>query len=554
MPQNRVDWSDPRISAAVYEDMIAVLISRLHPEARRVDGSGGDGGRDVYLPLPSGLVIFEEKSFTGRMRPTRRRQVESSLSNAAAHVPVAWHLVVPIDPNPSELEWFDRVTSKYPFRCDWLGKTWLDGHMADHPELPRYYIEGSADEIVAALLELNCEQACLRGGLPDAVERITALAIRLNELDPHYMFAFSASPVRGVNVEVLPRYPGAGNDRPIRINASFNFPDTEEGRAAAAALNDAVAYGTPSTVSADFVASVTVEGISGLDSAQGAAQLGFGPAQDQNIASLPPMALRLLDEHGAVVVQLPLKVVSRTVGLQGGDVVLTDYAGVVRVTMRFDVPTHRFTLTYEFVAPENALPGVLLPGLRFLCGVTSGLSVEVLIDGHAAGPPTAVPQNPVPELVGYTRLATDLDKIQRKSGVYFPMPSSLSIDEQDHIRMAAQLLAGEVVNGEWTSSTMTMPARSLEGFRELAAGEPRQLWARLPYNLSLEGRDYPIGYVLRTSASARITDWPTISPETSPDAEFEIMLLPGSDNTVTFKLLSAEELEDSGVDNSDANS
>lgn len=428
------------------------------------------------------------------------------------------------------------------FPCDWLGQTWLDGHMANHPELPRYYIEGTAEEIVEALLELNREQALLAGGLPDAVERISALATRLNELDPHYMFAFSASPVNGVNVEVLPRYPGASHDSPIRINASFNFPDTEEGRMAAAALNEAVAYGTPGIVSGDFVASVTVDGISCLDSALDAAQLAFGPAQDQNVASLPPM-LRLLDERGAVVGQLPLKVTSRNAGIQGGDVLLTDYAGVVSVIIRFDVPTQRFTLTYRFVATEKALPGTLLPGLRFLCGVNSGLSVVVLVNGQPVGPPSAVAQTVVPELLGYMRLATDLDDIQRKSGVYFPMPSSLSIDEQENILVATQLLAGEVVNAEWTSSRMTLPVSSLEGLQELAAGEPQQLWARLPYNLSLEDRDYPLGYVLRTTASARVAEWPTILPDAPPHAEVEITLLPGPDNTVTLKLVSAEELE-----------
>jgi hypothetical protein len=155
MTQNRVNWSDPRISPAVYEDMISVLISRIHRAAQRVDGSGGDGGRDVQLPLPAGLEIFELKSFTGRMNSTRRRQVEKSLRRAAEHNPKAWHLVVPINHSPSEIEWFRKATEKYSFACDWLGLDWLDGHMATHPELRRYYIEGSSDEIVRALRELN---------------------------------------------------------------------------------------------------------------------------------------------------------------------------------------------------------------------------------------------------------------------------------------------------------------------------------------------------------------------------------------------------------------
>src|ERR1700734_3676273 len=102
MTPNRVLWSDPRISPSVYEDIVAVLISRLHPDAQRVDGSGGDGGRDVLLPLPSGTEIFELKSFTGRVNPSRRLQVKRSLKRAAAHSPSAWHMVVPINPTPAE--------------------------------------------------------------------------------------------------------------------------------------------------------------------------------------------------------------------------------------------------------------------------------------------------------------------------------------------------------------------------------------------------------------------------------------------------------------------
>ena len=32
-----------------YEDIVSVLLSRLHPDAQRIDGKGGDGGRDVQI-------------------------------------------------------------------------------------------------------------------------------------------------------------------------------------------------------------------------------------------------------------------------------------------------------------------------------------------------------------------------------------------------------------------------------------------------------------------------------------------------------------------------
>jgi hypothetical protein len=506
MTQNRINWSDPRISPTVYEDMVAVLISRIHPEAQRIDGSGGDGGRDVQLPLPTGLEIFELKSFTGRMTATRRRQVEKSLTRAAEHNPKAWHLVVPINLNPSEFEWFGNATEDYPFACDWLGLDWLDGNMANHPELQRYYVEGSSDEIVRALIELNKEQAYLVGGLPDAIDRITSLTARLNELDPHYMFVLSASPVDGVKVAVIPRYPGAEKDRPIRLNAAFNFPDTDEGRAAAAALSDTVAYGTASEIAEEFITSVTVDGIAGLDTVFNAAKLAFGPGQDPNLPTIPEVALRLIRENGAVAFHLPLKPTGRTAGLHGGELTLTDYADVVDVRMRLDRSTRKFTLNYHFSTPENMLPGALVPALRFLSEISSGRFVAVLFNGQPVGPPITSKQSLPPELSGYLRLATDLDEIQRKSGIYFPMPSSLSEEEQDNILITRQLFDGETVSAEWESSKMTMPVRSLDGLRSLAEGKGQQIWARVPYVLNLEENEYPIGYVLRTHASARIPD------------------------------------------------
>jgi hypothetical protein len=36
--KNRIDWADERLGSSVHEDMISVLISRLHPEAQRIDG------------------------------------------------------------------------------------------------------------------------------------------------------------------------------------------------------------------------------------------------------------------------------------------------------------------------------------------------------------------------------------------------------------------------------------------------------------------------------------------------------------------------------------
>ena len=95
-----------------YEDMVSVLLSRLHPDAQRIDGKGGDRGRDVQIVHgQDGQVThaFELKSFTGRMTSARRKQVAGSLKRVAALGPARWTLVVPIDPTPAEDKWFRKL-------------------------------------------------------------------------------------------------------------------------------------------------------------------------------------------------------------------------------------------------------------------------------------------------------------------------------------------------------------------------------------------------------------------------------------------------------------
>ena len=90
----QIRWEE--IERQKYEDMVSVLLSRLHPDAQRIDGKGGDGGRDVQIVHGQHDQIidaFELKSFTGRVTPSRRTQTSRSLKRAAALGPSRWSLV-----------------------------------------------------------------------------------------------------------------------------------------------------------------------------------------------------------------------------------------------------------------------------------------------------------------------------------------------------------------------------------------------------------------------------------------------------------------------------
>ena len=174
LPMTRINWDD--LSSQVYEDIVAVLLARLFPESQRINGAGGDGGRDVQIRDGDRFVVFELKSFSGRLSPSRRAQVKASLRRAAQLDPSRWTLVVPIDPTPEELKWFEELGKTVPFPLEWKGETWLDGELLLRPEIGRYFIQGKEHEALELLRELTKEDAALEKGVPSALERTRKLS------------------------------------------------------------------------------------------------------------------------------------------------------------------------------------------------------------------------------------------------------------------------------------------------------------------------------------------------------------------------------------------
>jgi hypothetical protein len=335
----RVRWEDLE-RTPLYEDMVSVLLSRLHPAAERIDGIGGDGGRDVQLRASQRLDLFELKSFTGRLTarsPSRRRQVEGSLRTAAGLQPDSWSLVVPIDHNPEELEWFDSLRREYPFPLTWHGRTWLDGQMAAFPDIHRYYIEDARDEALELLREFNAEQRGLGGGAMDAVARLDRLRTRLNELDPQYRFELITGPAEiamgtipeaamytqrqsehgPVTIAVIPKYRDALRDRPILITVGLSFPDTEVGQEAASRFRAFLDYGEATIVDEENVQEFDVEAPGGLGGARGRGRLLVGPVPADGF--LLDARFRVFNEAGSQLASLPIRFSSSYGGLRGED-------------------------------------------------------------------------------------------------------------------------------------------------------------------------------------------------------------------------------------------
>ncbi|MBQ0896251.1 hypothetical protein KBX37_24685 [Micromonospora sp. U56] len=530
---NRVNWDN--LDPATFEEICSVLVSRLHPNVQRIDGAGGDGGRDVQVPAESGPIIFEMKSFTGRLGAARRQQVRNSLRNAANHSPSVWNLVVPIDPTPNEIEWFDTLAAAYSFECHWLGLTWLNDHMASHPDIYRHYLDGTNDEVVEVLRELAQEQAALTRGVPDALDRMKVLSTRANQLDPHYSFGLAVDKDGVTSVSVWPKYVGAEHERPIKVNASFAFPDSDEGRAAAAALRKTFDYGTPSIVVSEFVKRLEVDMPAGLGGSFSGGEIRLGPAATE--ATGFTAQWRILDESGRAVGQLHLVPKSRNVGARGADLRLTDATQTVEVALRLDAGDMKIKAHFSYNRPVNALPSTVLPVLQFMSQVRPPHSAVLLIDGKEASPPTPIDKAIAPGIDEHLALVRALDDIQRATGIYFPIPESFTDEELGSIASARRLLAGESVQSTLSSMTIKVPAGELASVRAAIESGPGPLVAEAELTVRIAGQEIPLGLTRQTTPNVVVQSWPELPADFDPTEFVDVTLTPGGNSSLTTVLI-----------------
>jgi hypothetical protein len=74
---SEIDWNE--LSSEQCENLITALLTELYPDGRRIDGRGGDGGRDYEIPLEGGWHRFEVKSWSRVFGKSQRQQLKRSL-------------------------------------------------------------------------------------------------------------------------------------------------------------------------------------------------------------------------------------------------------------------------------------------------------------------------------------------------------------------------------------------------------------------------------------------------------------------------------------------
>ena len=511
-----IRWED--LGQQKYEDMVSVLLSRLHPNSQRIDGKGGDGGRDVQIVQAADGSLteaFELKSFIGRVGPGRRTQVKRSLDRAAALGPANWTLVVPIDPTPGEMDWFRRMGENYGFPLEWRGKTWLDGKMAAHPDIGRYFVEGAKDEVYRLLLELREEQARVTS-VPDAVPRLESLRERLNKIDPHYRYELATvtgtannwpsdvvfSVRQGdVRVDAFAKYRGAARDRPVSVRARVAVGPED------LAILEAMGYGLETTIPHRMISNVTVDLPSGLGGNFSSGEFNIRPA-DTEMDDPIALSLRIMAED-KVMASYPVKLKEQTSGPKGSVFTGIDSTGWLAMRLTINVVDQEAEAEFQ-VVPQSGMPTSLVPLFRWLDTFQPARQLKIRWpEGFEAGSEISRSFWPDGSPVGFVEA---LAYLQQQTGIYWGMPLPLSEEDAQEIVTTAALMKGETINFRWKALNLKLDQLA-QNDTELANAYPRAFMLEQELFLQLDGIKVPLGRMRTHLESARVADLESLRRE-----------------------------------------
>ena len=532
----KIRWED--FEPNRYEEMVAVLLSRLHPDSQRIDGKGGDGGRDVQIVAPGGdrlIHVFELKSFTGRMDPNRRKQVKRSLKRATILKPLRWTLIVPIDPTPKEEEWFSHLNQEYNLETKWQGKTWLDEKMAAHPDIYSYFVENAKDEAMQWLVKLREEQAMVTSA-PDAAGRLQHLYQRLNEIDPYFRYELStgARPwdsrpkdlvmsviVKNTQVDVYEKYVDALRDHPITASVKLKLGPGDE--ILRKNIQSSVDYGLPVTIPSSAVTNFSVDAPAGLGGSFTDIELTIGSA-DAELDEPFNLTLNVM-KGDCILSSLLVKVTRRNVGFKGATIGGYDETGWLHVQFTANIINMNMNVKFR-LEPKPVTPASVLPLLGWMRALCSSLQLVIIFPGGAQ---VSAKGLAIHDGESGFEVVEALAYLQHRSGVYFPMPIDISRDERNAILDSAALLEKGSAEFVWSTFSVLLDRNDLEvvTFND---GSPIEVVIEANESLQLGESTIPIGRIRYQFESAQVADLEHVKQEIKEGHGTEVEIVPGENN------------------------
>ncbi len=465
------------------ETLLAALILRLHRNASRMDGAGGDGGVDVLDPVSGGHHIFEIKSFYERLTEKQKKQIEKSLKTAVANRTdmVAWSLVLPLDHSPAEEKWMtEELTKLTSVPVNWIGRGRIEELLAQYRDLVRTFAPGSVEHRALDYLAAHyLEQAAPPNDMPEGLRRAARLRQQLGELDPYYDFDVELGADR-ITTTIRPKDEHAP---PIEVHLRMQ---AKVGSAEAENIESFMTYGRPLTLGPENIADWKVSlpaGIGENFTEFTPIQASVGPAP----AAAPmrrPARLDAVDSAGRVLRTLAVEWTQQSEGVLGGSFLSgIDRSGFLEITLTKGTGLEG-DFTFHTRNTGDMLPGDVLPALRFIHDLGRAHALHIVGDGMTIRltVPDAAQNASRSDLI---RILEALDRIQAATGCIFPVPETLTAHDVRDILFADELLKYGRALYVFPDVVVTLP---LEEVRQLLdqGPFPRAYLKGKPHNSPIE--------------------------------------------------------------------
>jgi hypothetical protein len=549
------------------ETVMAVLVAQDCPDTLRRTPARGDGGVDLMIPEDGGYVVYQVKSFTGRLGGPQRRQVQKSWEifreDPRLNRPVrAWYLVAPIDLTDSEHAWFEELTAGAPFPTGWRGEVYWNKLAADHPQVIDYYMTGGRDRIAQ-------RSHALMAGTADPTRPLTAADVAasleimrtaLSREDPHYSYEFvtSAAPLvpeslpRCVLSEtrklsdggflticVVPKHRYSDRDAPIKGSLEIQIADPAAAVEFQKAFDGFSKFGRALDIPEGSL-SASLEAPGGLGGSMEGGSGRIGPM----LVSNPPKRWRVVVIHpkDGVAAAVPMHTESLTGGhLGGAELSVHDPSESLQLRIQVSPPDAsgghelQFQFTWTSLAGKPVLD--VLQVARILALLRPPYELQWRAEhGNASLAQRAFEKDysAIPDAV--LRLIEDLGTLQERAPGVVRVPEDIDPSFAAELHGYARMLRGEVLTGTWDEVTLNLKPNvdrgdvvaRLQG--EGALGMQEDQW------VEFDDQQIDLGTFTTILASIRVAE------EQDPD-EGTIRLESGHDNSFTRRVgpLAAED-------------
>lgn len=134
-----IEWDE--VNGTYFEKFIFYVLGKMNFQDREWFGrGGGDEGRDIVaytseiLPFNFSYQrkwIFQCKRW--KKMPTTT-QIINEVDTASQHKPDFWVLVIPVNPTPSYIDFFNRINDSKPFKVLYMPLVMLEEIIYTYPE------------------------------------------------------------------------------------------------------------------------------------------------------------------------------------------------------------------------------------------------------------------------------------------------------------------------------------------------------------------------------------------------------------------------------------